>query len=97
MCFLCGSKHKWCKLMTWENPATFKEEGEWPDKVAIFHPKDRMTEAFSNDRVEEDLAAAVETMSFTRACLNDVSRDLWVPLDAAATAAAGAAGAAKGL
>ena len=65
-CFLCGTKHKWRKLMCSENPASFKEEDEWPDNVAVFRTAGT-TEALSSGGAKEALNVAVETMSLTEA------------------------------
>ena len=49
-----------------ENPASFKEEEEWPDNVAVFRT-DRTTEVLSSGGAHEALYVAVESMSLAEA------------------------------
>ena len=65
-CFLCGTMHKWFKWMISANPASLKEEEEWPDNVAVFRT-DRTTEVLSSGGANEALNVAVESMSLTEA------------------------------
>ena len=65
-CFLCGTMHKWFKLMISANPASLKEQEEWPDNVAVFRT-DRTTEVLSSGGANEALNAAVERMRLTEA------------------------------
>ena len=65
-CFLCGTMHKWFKWMISANPASLKEEEEWPDNVAVFRT-DGTKEVLSSGDANEALYAAVESLSLTEA------------------------------
>ena len=66
-CFICGTKHKWFKMMISANPASqIKEDDEWPDNVALSRT-DGTTEVLRSGRTDEALNAAVEGMSLNEA------------------------------
>ena len=65
-CFLCRNKHTRFKLTIAANPASLKEQKEWPDNVAVFRT-DGTTEVLSSGGANEALYVAVESLSLTEA------------------------------